>query len=91
MHFKAGQGITYTCRFTNPTDETLTYGAGENGEMCATINSYAYPANRPFEVPPPLGTVARDGELCAIVGGDDCCGEKGICNLVDTTNVPGAF
>jgi hypothetical protein len=91
MHFKAGEGITYTCHFTNDTDEMLTYGAGENGEMCATINLYAYPEDRPNEVPPPLGTVAKDDSLCNILGGPDCCGEKGLCTLTDTTGVPGAF
>ncbi|MBW2222757.1 MAG: hypothetical protein DRH23_13300 [Deltaproteobacteria bacterium] len=90
MHFKAGEGITYTCHFTNPTDEMITYGAGEYGEMCATINSYAYPADRPNEVPPPLGTIARDGSICNLLG-PDCCGDKGLCELTDTTNVPGAF
>lgn len=90
MHLKEGQGLTYTCHFTNTSDETITYGSGENHEMCATINLYAYPADRPNETPPPLGTVARDDKLCNLIG-PECCGEEGMCRLVDTTNIPGAF
>lgn len=90
MHLEAGQGLTYTCHFTNNADVPVTWGVGDDGEMCATLNRYAYPADRPNELPPTLGTAAQDDRLCHF-GGPDCCNEGGKCLLVDTTGVPGAF
>jgi hypothetical protein len=57
LHLEEGQGLTFNCHYQNDTDETITFGAGDYLEMCATMNWYAYPADRPNEVPPSLGTL----------------------------------
>ncbi len=57
---KKGMGITFTCHYNNFTDYALEYGFGLYGEMCASMNTYAYPKDRTFDVPPSLGTIIFD-------------------------------
>ena len=93
VELRAGQGITFTCHFSNPTDHELTWGAGDFGEMCSTLNAYAFPAGREREAPPSLGSVigSRPGEpdWCTLLG-PDCC-SRDICDAIDTTDLAGPF
>jgi hypothetical protein len=57
LALKTGQGLTFTCHYDNATDQEIVYGAGQFEEMCATMSAFAYPADRPFEIPPSLGGV----------------------------------
>lgn len=57
ISLKKGMGITFTCHYNNHTNHELEYGFGKYGEMCASMNGYAYPTDRTFEVPPSLGTI----------------------------------
>lgn len=91
LRLNEGQGITFTCHYNNTTDEPLTYGIGHTGEMCASINVYAYPADRPNELPPTLGSVAQDGGFLCAVGQGTCCEQGGVCTLIDTTTIGGFF
>lgn len=77
IHLARGQGITFSCDYYNPTSEPLSFGAGETQEMCAVMSAYAYPTDRPNEVPPPLGTIIMRNE--------------GIARLYDSSGVPGPF
>ena len=52
--------------------------------MCAIMNAYAYPRDRPHELPPSLGTINGDPVFCSVLG-DRCCDED-ICELIDTTD-----
>ncbi len=63
ISLKKGMGITFTCHYLNQTDHELTYGFGQYGEMCATMNVYAFPADKQFEVPPSLGTIIFDRDI----------------------------
>ena len=54
---RAGQGLTFTCHYSNTTDEPLEYGFGVQGEMCAILSWYAYPAAAPNGTPPSLGAL----------------------------------
>jgi hypothetical protein len=77
IRLKKGQGLTYSCEYFNYESEPLSFGAGVGKEMCATINAYAYPPERPGELPPSLGALALfDG---------------GSTELVDTSEVPLPF
>ena len=72
-----GDGLTFRCTFENTGDEWIVFGTGDYGEMCAIMASYAYPASRPHDVPPSLGTIVfRDG---------------GSAELVETTDIDGPF
>lgn len=77
MSLTAGQGITFTCHYRNPTDQLVSYGGGELGEMCATMNGYAFPKSRPNELPPPLGGIVFNDGFTT--------------KLVDTTDIDGPF
>jgi hypothetical protein len=57
ISLKRGMGITFTCHYRNHTDHPLTYGFGLYGEMCASMNAYAYPKDKTHEIPPSLGTI----------------------------------
>ena len=77
LHLEKGDGIEFSCMFENSGDEWIVFGTGDYGEMCAIMSSYAYPKNRPHEVPPSLGTIIfRDG---------------GSAELVETTDIDGPF
>jgi hypothetical protein len=43
LRLSAGMGITVTCHYDNPTDDTIIYGVGEWGEMCVAMNMMALP------------------------------------------------
>jgi hypothetical protein len=77
LSLRTGQGITFNCDFKNPGDQPITFGNGEYGEMCAVMSAYAFPKDRPYEVPPSLGTIIFS--------------EGGTMPLFDTTDVEGAF
>ena len=77
LRLGAGQGLTFSCEYANPTDQPITYGAGELEEMCAIMSAYAYPPDRPGEVPPSLGGVVFT--------------EGGDTELIDTSDIDGNF
>jgi hypothetical protein len=77
LSLKAGQGLTFSCTYRNGESSPLKFGAGVGQEMCATMNAYAYPPDRPGEVPPSLGA------LVAMRGGKS--------PLLDTTKLPVPF
>jgi hypothetical protein len=52
-----GQGLTFTCHYENEQDVWIEYGLGIENEMCATMNGYTYPPDRPYEIPPTLGAM----------------------------------
>jgi hypothetical protein len=53
------------------------FGTGDYGEMCAIMSSYAFPRERPHEIPPSLGAIVfRDGQAA---------------ELVETTDIDGPF
>lgn len=77
LHIRAGEGLTFSCTFENRGSEWIVFGVGDYGEMCAIMGSYAYPPNRPHELPPSLGTIIyRDGFSAP---------------LVETTDIDGPF
>lgn len=74
---REGRGLTFSCTFSNDGDEWIVFDTGEDGEMFAIMSSYAYPKDRPHEVPPSLGTIIfRDG---------------GTAELVETTDIDGPY
>jgi hypothetical protein len=77
LRLREGQGLTFTCEYDNPSDEPVTYGAGDLEEMCAIMSAYAYPPERTNEVPPSLGGVVFT--------------EGGKTLLIDTTDIGGNF
>jgi hypothetical protein len=77
IHLEAGQGITFTCHYDNRTDHALEFGVGDFGEMCAIMSAYAYPADRPNEVPPSLGSLVYEEGITIL--------------LFDTTEIDGPF
>lgn len=77
MPLRGGQGVTFTCTFRNDGDQEITFGTGDYGEMCAIMSAYAFPKDRPNELPPSLGTIIfREGDKFP---------------LFDTTDVMGPF
>jgi hypothetical protein len=77
LSLAAGEGLTFRCTFANDGDQPIVFGTGEYGEMCAIMSGYAFPANRPHEVPPSLGTIVyRDGHVAP---------------LIETTDIDGPF
>lgn len=68
LPLKQGQGLTFTCYYENPSGEEIGFGAGEHAEMCATMSAFAYPKDRPGELPPSLAGVAfTEGEVTGLV------------------------
>jgi hypothetical protein len=55
LHLKAGQGLTFTCRFDNTTGSTIGFGLTATSEMCAAMTDYAYPVTETGKVPPMIG------------------------------------
>jgi hypothetical protein len=55
LHLKAGQGLTFTCHFDNTTPSTIGFGLTATSEMCAAMNSYAYPVSQTGMVPAMMG------------------------------------
>jgi hypothetical protein len=75
LHLGVGQGLTFSCTFRNTGDEWIVFGTGDYGEMCAIMSGYAYPPDRPGEVPPSLGTIIyRDGHGAPLVETTDLDG-----------------
>ncbi|MGO9833690.1 MAG: hypothetical protein ACLP1X_05695 [Polyangiaceae bacterium] len=68
LHLMAGQGLTFTCRYMNATDATIGFGLGSTQEMCASMNQYAYPVNKPNQVPPALGVSVTSNATPATLG-----------------------
>ena len=62
IRLQAGQGLTFSCEFVNDSDAMIEYGLGVDSEMCASMNAYAYPVDRPYEMPPSLGTFISDND-----------------------------
>jgi hypothetical protein len=54
---RQGQGLTFTCHYDNDQDVWIQFGFGVENEMCATMNGYTYPPDRPHEIPPNLGAI----------------------------------
>lgn len=77
LHLAKGAGIDFSCTFENRGDEWIVFGTGEYGEMCAIMSNYAFPKNRPNEVPPSLGTVIYQDGASA--------------ELIETTDIDGPF
>jgi hypothetical protein len=74
---RAGEGLEFRCTFRNDGDQWIVFGTGDYGEMCAIMSQYAYPAERPNEVPPSLGTIIySDGHAA---------------ELIETTDIGGPF
>jgi len=55
LHLLQGQGLTFTCHYMNATGASIGWGLGATQEMCASMNAYAYPVDKPNQVPPALG------------------------------------
>jgi hypothetical protein len=68
LSLKTGQGITFTCNYTNATDATIGFGLTATTEMCAAMNQYAYPVGMTHQVPPELGTTILSNGTPATVG-----------------------
>jgi hypothetical protein len=77
LSLAAGEGLTFRCTFTNDGDQPIVFGTGDYGEMCAIMSGYAYPANRPHDIPPSLGTIIY--------------GEGDAAPLIETTDIDGPF
>ena len=76
LPIKKGQGLTFSCSYRNTTQEWVTFGAGEYGEMCAIMSSYAMPADQPGTVPPTLGAlVFTDGAVVELIETSDIGGQ----------------
>jgi hypothetical protein len=58
LHLEAGQGLTFTCEYSNTGETDIAFGFNAQDEMCALFSGYAYPPDRTFEIPPPLFGVA---------------------------------
>lgn len=61
-----GDGLTYTCTYTNPKTVPVIYGVHENEEMCATMNLYALPEGTTWTgpsvdpgIPPSLANIVN--------------------------------
>jgi hypothetical protein len=80
-----GQGLTFTCYYENPFDTPVAFGFGIENEMCATMNAYAFPEDREYEVPPSLGAIVMQNDppscLAADAEGNIVPGD---CTLIDT-------
>jgi hypothetical protein len=75
LSLAAGEGLTFSCTFRNTGDEWIVFGTGDDGEMCAIMSQYAYPPDRPHDVPPSLGTIIyRDGHSAPLVETTDLGG-----------------
>ncbi len=74
---KMGDGLQFTCHYSNPTEQRIEYGLGVYNEMCAVMSVYSMPAAVEYAPTPPLGTVIVSRETPA--------------PLFDTTQFPIAF
>jgi hypothetical protein len=55
FHLAKGQGLTFTCHYDNNTGANIGFGLTATTEMCASMNTYAYPVDQTHQVPPMLG------------------------------------
>jgi hypothetical protein len=90
IHLKQGQGVTFTCDYQNDQAEPISFGVGVKNEMCATMNGYAFPADRPYERPPSLGAVVADNDAgtCLRVDASGVIVTSNDCSLIDTERTP---
>jgi hypothetical protein len=86
---KKGDGLTFTCYYENPYDQPVAFGLGLYNEMCATMNGYAYPVGREYELPPPLGALITQNDPPLCLGVDDnnqVISDSPNCDLTDTSD-----